>query len=154
LIKLQIAIYERVKNLRKFAEIIKIRKLLHYFFSTKDKKHNNTVVLKKIMMNKNLSIIIVVMVLIIFGVIIYLFKTNDKAFQKQTELQNDPKKFCKTDEDCACGINKETGECSFGNKNFIDTSIECPDFCSGIAGQFKIICKNNQCVQVPRDSIV
>jgi hypothetical protein len=106
------------------------------------------------MMDKSFSIIIVAMLLIVFGVGIYFFKTHGKASQKQEELQNDPKKFCKTDEDCACGINKETGECAFGNKNFIDTSIECPDFCSGIAGRFKIICKNNQCIQVPRDSIV
>ena len=106
------------------------------------------------MMDKNLSIIIVAMLLIVFGAGIYLFKTHGKGSQKQEELQNDPERFCKTDEDCACGIDKVTRKCAFGNKNFIDTSIECPDFCSGIAGQFKIICKNNQCVQVSRGSIV
>jgi hypothetical protein len=103
--------------------------------------------------NKNFSIIIVVMLLIVLGIGIYSLKIYVKASQKQTEFQHDPKKFCQTDADCVCGIDKEKGGCAFGNKDFIDTSMECPDFCSGIAGQFKIICKNNQCVQVPRNDI-
>lgn len=52
---------------------------------------------------------------------------------------------CQTDEDCACGVDKETGQCAFGNKNFIDTSRQCPDFCTGIAGHIKIKCINNLC---------
>ncbi len=53
--------------------------------------------------------------------------------------------FCQTDDDCACGVDKETGKCAFGNKNFIDTSRECPDFCTGIAGNIRIKCVNNLC---------
>ncbi len=55
------------------------------------------------------------------------------------------KLFCQTDFDCACGVDKETGKCSFGNKNFIDTSKQCPDFCTGFAGNIRIKCVNNLC---------
>jgi len=57
------------------------------------------------------------------------------------------KMFCQTDADCACGIDKDTGECAIGNKKYIATADKCPDFCSGIHGRFKIICKNNKCMQ-------
>jgi hypothetical protein len=57
------------------------------------------------------------------------------------------KKFCQHDMDCVCGVDKETGKCAFGNRNFIDTSKQCPDFCSGIGGQFEIKCINNICTQ-------
>lgn len=55
------------------------------------------------------------------------------------------KMSCRTDVDCACGVDKETGKCAFGNKKFIDTSKECPDFCTGFAGNIKIKCVNNLC---------
>ncbi len=55
------------------------------------------------------------------------------------------KKFCQSDSDCVCGIDKETGECAFGNKEFIDTSKQCPDFCTGIHGGFRIRCVYNLC---------
>ncbi|GIW67061.1 MAG: hypothetical protein KatS3mg096_560 [Candidatus Parcubacteria bacterium] len=60
------------------------------------------------------------------------------------------KLFCQSDADCACGVDKETKKCAFGNKNFIDTSKQCPDFCSGIAGQFIIKCVNNICTPTLR----
>ncbi|GBD34277.1 hypothetical protein HRbin34_00607 [bacterium HR34] len=60
------------------------------------------------------------------------------------------KLFCQSDADCACGVDKETGKCAFGNKNFIDTSKQCPDFCSGITGQFIIKCVNNICTPTLR----
>jgi len=55
------------------------------------------------------------------------------------------KRYCQTDTDCACGVDKETKECAIGNKKYIDTSKECPDFCGGIAGHLKLVCKENQC---------
>ena len=58
------------------------------------------------------------------------------------------KRYCQTDADCACGVDKETRECAIGNKKYIDTSKECPDFCEGIAGHFKLICKENKCTFV------
>ncbi|MEM5881792.1 MAG: hypothetical protein QXR71_04410 [Candidatus Aenigmatarchaeota archaeon] len=59
------------------------------------------------------------------------------------------KLYCQTDEDCACGVDKETGKCAVGNKRYIDTSIQCPDFCTGIAGNLRIKCVNNVCMAVP-----
>jgi len=58
------------------------------------------------------------------------------------------KRYCQTDADCACGVDKETRECAIGNKKYIDTSKECPDFCGGIAGHFKLVCKENKCTFV------
>ncbi|MEM2768558.1 MAG: hypothetical protein QXL50_01370 [Candidatus Pacearchaeota archaeon] len=55
------------------------------------------------------------------------------------------KLFCQTDSDCACGVDKETRECAFGNKKYIDTSKQCPDFCTGIGGNLGVKCINNSC---------
>jgi len=57
--------------------------------------------------------------------------------------------YYQTDEDCACGIDKETGKCAIGNKRYIDTSVQCPDFCTGFAGNLRINCINNICMAVP-----
>ncbi len=54
---------------------------------------------------------------------------------------------CSSDDDCACGKNINTGDCFYGNKNFVDTKQQCPDFCSGIAGNLVIKCVNNKCKQ-------
>ncbi|MEM5813190.1 MAG: hypothetical protein QXU71_02425 [Candidatus Aenigmatarchaeota archaeon] len=59
------------------------------------------------------------------------------------------KMYCQTDEDCACGVDKETGKCAIGNKRYIDTSRQCPDFCTGIAGHLGIKCVNNICMAMP-----
>ncbi len=56
--------------------------------------------------------------------------------------------YCNFDEDCACGIHKETSECFYGNKAYVDTNQQCPDFCTGIAGNLIIKCVNNECMQV------
>ncbi|NIO44072.1 MAG: hypothetical protein GTN36_00760 [Candidatus Aenigmarchaeota archaeon] len=56
--------------------------------------------------------------------------------------------YCNFDEDCACGIHKETSDCFYGNKAYVDTSQQCPDFCTGIAGNLIIKCVNNKCIQV------
>ncbi len=58
---------------------------------------------------------------------------------------------CQTDRDCTCGVDKETGQCAFGNKNFIDTSRQCPDFCTGFGGQLNIKCLNNFCTPLMRE---
>ncbi|MEM7825116.1 MAG: hypothetical protein QXO27_04045 [Candidatus Aenigmatarchaeota archaeon] len=59
-----------------------------------------------------------------------------------------PEKYCEQDTDCDCGRHKTTGECFYGNKNYVNTTKQCPDFCTGIAGNLKIICKNNECVKI------
>jgi plastocyanin len=57
-------------------------------------------------------------------------------------------KHCSSDGDCACGVRKTTGDCFYGNKDYVDTTRQCPDFCTGIAGQFTIKCVSNSCKQV------
>lgn len=64
--------------------------------------------------------------------------------------------WCQVDSDCVCGgIDKNTGECFVGNlayqKEFVDMSRDCPDFCTGIAGHLETKCVNNVCQNVPRD---
>lgn len=53
--------------------------------------------------------------------------------------------YCETADDCACGRFILSGDCGTGNKEFIDTSSQCPDFCSGIDGKQIIVCKENKC---------
>ncbi len=60
-------------------------------------------------------------------------------------------KFCFSDSDCACGAGI-TGECFYGNKNFVNASEQCPDFCAGIGGNLELKCINNECKQVPECS--
>jgi putative hemolysin len=57
--------------------------------------------------------------------------------------------FCRSDEDCACGTHVKTGKCFYGNKLYVDTTKQCPDFCSGFAGNLMIQCVNDECRQVP-----
>lgn len=59
-----------------------------------------------------------------------------------------PQDFCNTDADCACGRHIETGACFFGNKDYVDTTQQCPDFCTGITGAMKLQCVNNSCEQM------
>lgn len=55
--------------------------------------------------------------------------------------------YCNIDKDCACGLHTETGECFYGNVNYVDASEHCPDFCNGIAGNLVIKCIDNICTQ-------
>jgi hypothetical protein len=59
-------------------------------------------------------------------------------------------KSCNRDADCGCGVHAETGECFYGNKDYVDSNPAkvCPDFCAGIDGSFKIRCVENLCRQV------
>lgn len=59
-------------------------------------------------------------------------------------------KFCILDSDCACGRSNATGECFYGNRNFVNASEQCPDFCSGIGGNLEIKCINSECRQVQK----
>jgi hypothetical protein len=56
--------------------------------------------------------------------------------------------YCETDTDCACGVHTVTKDCFYGNVAFVDTTKQCPDFCTGIAAMFEIKCVNNECRQV------
>ena len=55
---------------------------------------------------------------------------------------------CRTDADCACGSNLASGACAVGTSACIDTTKQCPDFCTGIDGHMTVTCSASQCVQV------
>jgi hypothetical protein len=59
-----------------------------------------------------------------------------------------PEVECNTDDDCACGTHMITGECFVGNKEYVNTSKQCPDFCTGIAANFVTRCENHVCRNV------
>ncbi len=63
-----------------------------------------------------------------------------------TQVKNP--KSCQTDDDCASGVHKDTGDCFFGNKLYVDVSRQCPDFCNGIAAHLSIKCIDNECRQI------
>ncbi|MFH0791899.1 MAG: Kazal-type serine protease inhibitor family protein [bacterium] len=71
-----------------------------------------------------------------------------KAARQKMAYVNECAMGCQTDNDCACGVKKGTKECSFGNKNYIDTAIQCPDYCSGFGGNIKTVCRNGSCTQI------
>lgn len=63
----------------------------------------------------------------------------------------DEKTFCEKDSECVCGgIDRNTGECFVGNNwyydRFVDKTQQCPDFCTGIAGNLEVRCVDNKCV--------
>lgn len=58
--------------------------------------------------------------------------------------------YCQTDDDCACGVKRDSRECFYGNKEYVDTTYQCPDFCEGIHGGYIIKCVENECKQVWR----
>ena len=73
-----------------------------------------------------------------------------KAFECESKCPGIPstqETYCEVDEDCACGIHKTTKDCFYGNKDYVDTQTQCPDFCTGIAGNLKIECIDNKCQQ-------
>lgn len=62
--------------------------------------------------------------------------------------------YCEADEDCICqGIDTQTGDCFVGNKHyyeiFVNKDQDCPDFCTGIAGNLVTRCVKNKCQVVP-----
>lgn len=59
-------------------------------------------------------------------------------------------KACTADEDCDCGVNKRTGICFYGNRDYVDSNVsrQCPDYCSGITGKMTVQCVGGECKQV------
>lgn len=68
---------------------------------------------------------------------------NKKCVGSEEVVDNSD--YCDYDSDCTCGTKVGTGECFRGNKKYVDETKQCPDFCSGIAGDFVTVCKNNKC---------
>lgn len=68
----------------------------------------------------------------------------------------DDPSFCNVDGDCTCGGMYE-GDCFVGNVLFasanVDMSKDCPDFCSGIAGDLETMCVDHECSVVKKEII-
>ena len=71
-----------------------------------------------------------------------------KVANQQLAYKNECSMGCQTDSDCACGVNKDTRQCASGNRNYIDTTVQCPDYCSGLDGKTSTVCQNNYCTMV------
>jgi hypothetical protein len=69
-------------------------------------------------------------------------------WQAGEQISAGPEVACDTDADCACGTNVNTGDCFLGNKEYVDTTKQCPDFCTGIAGNLETRCVDNVCKNV------
>lgn len=69
------------------------------------------------------------------------------------ECSADAPNFCDDASGCACGVHKETRGCFYGQAGFVDTTRQCPDFCSGIAGHLEIVCESHKCAQVQREPV-
>ena len=72
---------------------------------------------------------------------------NDSWYEAITQTLE---KSCEATMDCACGTHIGNGECFYGNAKFVNVSKQCPDFCTGIAGNLEIKCLNSTCTQVMR----
>jgi len=70
---------------------------------------------------------------------------NTPSTTEVVQVVND--QSCQSSLDCACGTNIETKSCFIGNKEYVDTTRQCPDFCTGIAGNLRLECTNNICQQ-------
>ncbi|MEM4240037.1 MAG: hypothetical protein QXM31_04580 [Candidatus Woesearchaeota archaeon] len=61
--------------------------------------------------------------------------------------------YCDVDEDCVCdGFDTRKDQCFVGNRQyydlFVDKERDCPDFCTGIAGDKGVRCIENACMIV------
>lgn len=72
---------------------------------------------------------------------------DNKGIVKTVGSYDKPEKYCEQDSDCKCGKKINTEDCFYGNKNYVNASQQCPDFCTGIAGNLRIKCINNKCEQ-------
>ncbi|NYZ77062.1 hypothetical protein H0O02_01980 [Candidatus Micrarchaeota archaeon] len=64
------------------------------------------------------------------------------------QMEGIGEKYCAGDSDCACGVHKTTEQCFYGNKQYVDMTKQCPDFCTGIAGNLDVKCVDFVCTQV------
>ena len=97
----------------------------------------------------NLKYILIVVILVAIvggGILAYQYYWVSKQEVKITEISTE--NYCKTDEDCVCGVHKTNKSCFYGNKNYVDTDQQCLDFCTGIFGNLQIRCISNECKQV------
>ena len=84
--------------------------------------------------------------LLLLLTLLLLISCNKSNLDNSTSEINE-QIICNKNADCACGANTITGQCFFGNKKFVNTEKQCPDFCSGLTGNLTLLCQNNQCIQ-------
>ncbi|MFH0885338.1 MAG: DUF333 domain-containing protein [Candidatus Micrarchaeota archaeon] len=77
-------------------------------------------------------------------------KCEEWAFYRG-ECGPDKPNFCEMDSDCGCGVHVSTRDCFYGQKEYVDETQQCPDFCNGIAAHLEIKCMQNQCKQVQKN---
>ncbi len=81
----------------------------------------------------------------------------DKFALKEDGICYQENLYCDNDSECVCG-GKDilTGNCFVGNteyyNKYVDKSNECPDFCTGIAGNMETKCRNHKCQIVSKNS--
>ncbi|MBU1120323.1 DUF4382 domain-containing protein, partial [Candidatus Micrarchaeota archaeon] len=73
---------------------------------------------------------------------------KDVSFKVKEVKGKERESYCEKDNDCSCGVRKDSGECFYGNKEYVDTTTSCPDYCTGIVGNLTIKCVENECKQV------
>jgi hypothetical protein len=95
---------------------------------------------------KFLLIVIILAIMVGGGILAYQYYWVPTREVKIPEIPAE--KYCKTDEDCTCGVHKTNKVCFYGNKNYVDINQQCPDFCTGIGGNLQIRCINNECKQI------
>lgn len=100
-----------------------------------------------------LAILLIVLPITVFGLLTGKFEIRKRAASGEvtptpTPIQEPNFLACNTDKDCACGTNEVTNQCAVGNKGYIDTSRQCPDFCGGINGKLTTQCISGLCQQV------
>ncbi len=88
--------------------------------------------------NGKIAIVLFVIACIVIAGIVF--------YSPQEPVQDET--YCEQDIDCACGRNIDTGACFRGNKDFVDTTNPCPDFCSGFTGDLVTKCVENTCTAV------
>lgn len=65
---------------------------------------------------------------------------------------------CETDDDCICdGFDEQADKCFVGTREYhalyVNTTRQCPDFCTGIAGNFETKCVEKTCALVTRKPV-
>ncbi|MBW2964475.1 eight-cysteine-cluster domain-containing protein [Candidatus Woesearchaeota archaeon] len=80
-------------------------------------------------------------------------KELPKTTNEPTQADYDAMLDCASDSDCICGgFDELKGRCYLGSKDyydkFVNQSKDCPDFCTGIAGNLAVKCVDNKCMQM------
>lgn len=91
---------------------------------------------------------IYILFLILGFALIFSGCTQNNSVTNDPIKQQNPETYCNIDEDCACGVHKKTGEAFTGNKEYVDSTLQNPDQCTGWGGVFELKCVQNKCTYV------